>query len=320
MLTGRGCYQQLKKVISLAPRCCQTAAISTSITTPRHRHITNSNNSNNNNSTHDYTNATTNSSVCTLFNNKPQHLGSLIRMFTTQTIISKDEDSPPLTEQGSGLELKNNNKEGGSLAHGSQYEQRQVRQFEEPSEVQCIETERLDNIHEQKKHRSKIVVDGIPPGIADEHLHDEILQLLDFLEARINPKDIESVRRFGRKGRVLVAFYDFSCVEEVFLHNHKLVETTAYGSTRLYISMSLCQAFENILYWCRSAKREGHLNKYRVVKEGFFQVKVASDSAWVNVTHLNDLKELGLKTKHEDAVPKRPTPRLRFNKKRNNKF
>merc|ERR1712183_1249788 len=72
-----------------------------------------------------------------------------------------------------------------------------------------------------------------------------------------------------------------------------LQDLDLYGGVRIYISQSLCREYVGIHYFLRMAKKEGRIHRYRVWN-GTNQVQVKEEDDFIDITHRNDLTELGI--------------------------
>jgi len=163
----------------------------------------------------------------------------------------------------------------------------------EAEQTSYVEEERANNLQLQQQHAFKLVIDGLPQNVEDKQLLDEVVKLFKAMKATVNPMQIEAVFRVGHRGTVVVKFFNPLMVPVVLRKGSSLRDLDLYEGSRINIAPSLCREYNNIKSYLRKAKKEGRIHRYRVWS-GTNQVMVNQDDDFVDITHRNDLIELGI--------------------------
>jgi hypothetical protein len=178
-----------------------------------------------------------------------------------------------------------------------------VRMFEDyedqGEEPMSVEDERAMNIQAQEQHAASLTIIGLPQHIEDHELEDEVLKLFNAMNARVDYRQLEAVFRAGNRGMVIVKFFDPMMVRVVLGKTSSLRDLDLFGGARIFIKQSLCREFTTINYFLRKAKREGRIYRYRLWS-GTNQVMINEEDDFVEITHRNDLIELGIVDQFED--------------------
>merc|ERR1712212_144792 len=171
--------------------------------------------------------------------------------------------------------------------------------YEDGDEPMSVEDERAMNIQAQEQHAARLTMDGLPQHIEDHELEDEVLKLFNAMNARVDYRQLEAVFRVGNRVMVIVKFFDPMMVRVVWSKTSSIRDLDLYGGARIFIKQSLCREFTTINYFLRIAKREGRIYRYRLWS-GTNQVMINEEDDFVEITHRNDLIELGIVDQFED--------------------
>lgn len=157
------------------------------------------------------------------------------------------------------------------------------------SHKQQVEEERQRNMEAQEKRINAIQIRGLPETDDDEELTAQVLRLLEAIGVSADPTVIEELFYF-RNGNVLCQFTERKWVNIVFSRIRNLRYS---GYSGVYINQSLCQAYAKIDYNLKVLKREGEIGNCRVYN-GNPGVQLHGSDEWIDVTHMQDLVDLGL--------------------------
>merc|ERR1712168_363346 len=159
--------------------------------------------------------------------------------------------------------------------------------------MMSVEEERAMNIQQQQRLGPGLVIRNMPQHVEDQELEQEVVKLFNAMNVRFDYRHIEAVFRAGDHGWVIVKLFDPIMVSRVLSKGASLQDLDLYGGVRIYISQSLCREYLNIHHFLRMAKKEGRIHRHRKWV-GTNQVQVKEDDDFVDITHRNDLKELGI--------------------------
>ena len=164
--------------------------------------------------------------------------------------------------------------------------------------------ERNQNMLMQYGRRDSVEIFGIPKGIRDDKLEDEVIDIFKEAEVRVDrqfPKrmDIQAVHCLKNKNVTIVKMVNRKFAKEALICGKNLRGTNRYGvNMRIFINDSFCSEFKFLNYVIRKAHNSKEIHRYKV-RNGVNYVQKDEISEFVEIGHVNDILNLNI------SVPQR---------------
>lgn len=108
---------------------------------------------------------------------------------------------------------------------------------------------------------------------------------------RLAKTDITACHRIGFKGKTIVWFVNRQFTSDILYNGKKLKNKENFKN--IYINNSFCKEFGFLNYQIRKAQKAKKLFRYKV-KNGINLVQATQDGEFCEITHRNDLVNLGI--------------------------
>ena len=167
-------------------------------------------------------------------------------------------------------------------------------QLEEKTKLhdeRITELERSHYLYLQYGRRSSIEITGIPEGVEQNKLEDEVMKIYKEAKVSVHGKtldnmDIEACHRIGKKNVVICRFANRKWAREGLFKGKNLKGKDIYGRTgQVYINDSFCKPFQFIGFVVRKLRKRNIIEGYKI-RNGVFNIKVNGE--FVEIAHKHD--------------------------------
>ena len=155
-------------------------------------------------------------------------------------------------------------------------------------------------MHQQYIRRDTIELSGIPKSVNDDALEDAVIDLFKESKVSVNRQplkklDIQAVHRKKDKQTTIVKVVNRKFAREALYKSKAFRENNTYGEqTKIYINDSFCPEFGFLNFAVRQAKKVNEIFKWKV-RNGVTSVQMNVDDNWVQIGHIKDLENLGIR-------------------------
>ena len=150
--------------------------------------------------------------------------------------------------------------------------------------------ERIQNLSQQYERRSPIEITGIPLDIPSKQIENEVLKIYKAADITIHGKsldhfDIQAAHRKGKKGTIIVKFFNRKFAYEGLVNGKRLKGKNIYGEdTKVFINDSFCPEFGFLNFLIRKEAKHNRDIKYKI-KNGVNQIKMPNSVNFVEIAH-----------------------------------
>ena len=153
----------------------------------------------------------------------------------------------------------------------------------------------------QYERRNNIEIVGIEDDVEDDLLEDSIIKIADFMGVNIDYSDMEACHRLPKARnkslpkRTIVRFVNRKHAEVMKKHSKKLRNLRdnklGFKHGKVYVNENFCSQNKNIWLRCREIQKAGLIDRYSSLN-GCVSIKLAQNSPWMKIKHVNVLHEL----------------------------
>ena len=176
---------------------------------------------------------------------------------------------------------------------------KELQAFMKLSNERLEKLEREQNRHLQYERRNTIEITGIPESVDQDDLEDQVVNIFEAAGVSVNgqkldPFQIQACHRIGKKGITIIKFVNRKFAYEGLRCGRNLKDKEIFGSnSKVYINNSFCREYQYLNYCIRKAKTGNKIFRWKI-KHGVNLIQVKEGSEYIEITHKNDLIQLGI--------------------------
>ena len=149
---------------------------------------------------------------------------------------------------------------------------------------------KINSIHEG----DTVEIVGIPTNIANNELENKTIEILESINVRVNPNDIQACHRLYDGERTIVKFQNRKSALQALLNRTALKDTdkTLLGfnaQSKLFINYSLCPHYRMLHGKLKSLHKKGEIFGFWVTN-GSVRYRIKDQGQSVTVQHIRDLE------------------------------
>ena len=163
----------------------------------------------------------------------------------------------------------------------------ELNDYADECDEKIITLEDKINKLDQYIRRENIVISGIPENISHNDLENKVINLLNSIDVRVIPSDIQACHRLAKNKydkvqppKVIVRFHSRKAAIDCLKKRKNLLHTyrdLGYEN-KLFINENLCPAYQKVFDECRYLRTNGKISSFWSYN-GMVNIKFSEDKA-----------------------------------------